>query len=350
MKKSILKLFIITLLFVFLHFLFGNMTYTFASNKKVSIKKVKVTSISNQMYTGKNIKPKINLIYKGTTLKNGKDYTLTYKSNKKVGKATIVIKGNGKYTGSIKKYFYIAPTKAKIKSVQVYNSEATLKWSRVKHADGYIIYMAKGKNKNYKIIKTIKSGSQLSYIKKNLDNKKEYYFKIKAFSKIGTKNIVSTQYSNIKSGGGLLISKKLTATNSPFDRNVNLRIASSKINGIVLKPGQSFTWSKVIGIMTQDQGYRKAIAYVNGENRLFVGGGVCQVSTTLYQCAKNSGMKIIERHEHGKAVSYIESGEDATVTLGLRDFIFKNTTSSTIKIFATAQGSSTICEFYKISN
>lgn len=350
MKKSILKFSIIILLFVFFHLLLGNITYTSASNKKVSLKKVSISSIPNQIYTGKTIKPKLKLTYKGNTLKNNKDYSLSYKSNKKVGKATILIKGKGKYTGSIKKYFYITPSKTKIKSLTVYNGEASIKWNRVKYADGYIIYMSQSKNKNYKKIKTINSSSKLSYTKKGLNKNKEYYFKIKAFSYVGSKKITCPTYSNIRSGGGLLISEKLTASNSTIDRNINLKIASDRINGITLKPGQKFKWSHVIGILTEAQGYRKAIAYVNGDNVLSVGGGVCQVSSTLYQCAKNSGMKIIERHEHGKPVTYIESGEDATVTYGLRDFIFENNTSYTIKIFASTQGSSTICRFYKISD
>ena len=79
-----------------------------------------------------------------------------------------------------------------------------------------------------------------------------------------------------------------------------------------------------------------------------VGGGICQISTNLYQCAKKANMKIIERHTHGKEVTYIKSGEDATVTYGLRNLIFQNIYKYPIKINVTTYENVTICKFYKI--
>lgn len=242
-----------------------------------------------------------------------------------------------------------SPSKVKITSVCVDNCKATIKWKKVNNADGYVIYMSNSKKGKYKKIKTIKSKNITKYTKNNLNEANEYYFKIKAYKNINGKKIYSNSFSNIKSGGGILATKVLTASKSTIDRNINLKIASSKIDGIILKPGQTFKWSKVIGNMTESMGYRKAIAYVNGGNRLSAGGGVCQVSTTLYQCAKQANLKITERHEHGKEVTYIESGEDATVTYGLRDLAFKNNTKYTIKIRAFAEGNSTMCQFFKIS-
>lgn len=104
----------------------------------------------------------------------------------------------------------------------------------------------------------------------------------------------------------------------------------------------------MVGRLAKYKGYKDAIAYVNGNEQMSIGGGVCQVSTAIYQCAKKSGMKIIERHEHGKAVSYIKDGEDATVTYGLRNLIFKNTCKYPIKIVCYSYDSTTVCRFYKI--
>ena len=103
-------------------------------------------------------------------------------------------------------------------------------------------------------------------------------------------------------------------------------------------------------MLTEAQGYRKAIAYSNGNNILSVGGGVCQVSTNLYQVAKMANMKIIERYLHGKDVTYIENGEDATVSFGKYDFVFKNNKSYAIKIKACSYLNTTICELYKIGD
>lgn len=234
--------------------------------------------------------------------------------------------------------------------VSINDGIATLKWEKVKGADGYAIYMSKCKNGRYTKKFIIKDSNCVTYKIKGLKQSTEYFFKIRPFVNIDNKRVYSNKYSNIRSGGGLLISKKLTAVSSTYARNVNLKIASNKINGTILKPGQNFNWWKVLGPLSESKGYQKAIAYVNGNNILSVGGGICQVSTNVYQCAKASGMKIIERHEHGKAVTYIQSGEDATVTYGFRNLIFKNTYPYAIKILAGSQENSTFCQFYKIGD
>ena len=244
MNKKILKICFVVFIFIILEII-GTTNYTFAATKKISINKAKISSIETQQYTGKNIKPKIVVKYKNKELKKNKEFKVSYKNNKKVGKATITIKGIGKYTGTLKKSFYIKPAKPKVTKVCVDNDKAVIKWKKVKYATGYTVYMSNKKNGKYKAIKQIKNAKTLSYTKKGLNNKKEYFFKIKAYYKTKSKKIYST-YSNIRSGGGLLASKVLTATNSPEDRNINLMIASSKINGIILKPNQKFYWSKVV--------------------------------------------------------------------------------------------------------
>ena len=241
------------------------------------------------------------------------------------------------------------PNKTKLIKVTVNNGKASIKWKKIKNVDGYSVYMSTLKNGKYKKIKNIYGSKNITYIKKNLDYNKEYYFKIKTFKLVKDKKIYSKS-SNIRSGGGIIASIVLTSTSDNESRNTNLRIACKKINGIILKPGQKFVWSKVIGRLTETNGYRKAIAYVNGNNRMAYGGGVCQVSTNLYQCVKQSKMKLVERHEHGKAITYIENGEDATVSQGYKDFIFKNNKSYTIKIIANSWNNVTICQFYKIGD
>ncbi len=239
--------------------------------------------------------------------------------------------------------------KTKITKLTVDNGKASIKWKKVKKIDGYSIYMSRSKNGKYKKIKNIYGNKNTKYTKKGLEYGKEYYFKVKTFKLKNNKKIYS-KASNKKSGGGIIASKVLTSTSNLENRNVNLKIASKKINGVILKPGQKFKWSKVVGRLTETSGYRKAIAYFNGDNILSIGGGVCQVSTNLYQCVKQAKMKIIERHEHGKEVTYIQNGEDATVSQGYKDFVFKNNKSYSIKILADAYENITICQFYKIGD
>lgn len=241
------------------------------------------------------------------------------------------------------------PQQTKITKVTVDNGKAIVKWKKVKGVDGYSLYMSNSKNGKYTKIKNIYGNKNIKYTKKGIDESKEYYFKVKTFIIVNNKKIYSTS-SNKRSGGGIVASKILTSTSNLVNRNINLKISSRAINGIIVKPGKKFVWSKVIGELSEAKGYKKAIAYVGESDTMSVGGGVCQVSTNLYQCAKQSKMKIVERHEHGRPVTYIKMGEDATVSQGQKDFIFKNNKSYAIKIVADAYENMTICKFNKIGD
>ena len=241
------------------------------------------------------------------------------------------------------------PNKPELLSVNLNNNVVTLKWQQVQNVDGYKIYMSTSKNGNYTKIKTIQSGKRTYYNRDGFSEDKEYYFKVKAFITNKEERVLS-QASNIKSVGGVIAKINLTSTSNDFDRNINLAVACKKVDQTILNKGQNFRWSKVVGNPTILQGYRKGIAYANGNNVLAVGGGICQVSTALYQCAKQANMKIIERHEHGKDITYIEQGEDATVEYGRFDLAFKNKTGYKIKIRSYSDKNTVICQFYKIGN
>ena len=120
---------------------------------------------------------------------------------------------------------------------------------------------------------------------------------------------------------------------SPENRNDNIRLAFSKINGYVLNPGKKFSFNKVVGNRSTKNGFKTAIEYVYGEHVEGVGGGACQASTTVYQAAIKAGLEINERHAHSDSVSYTEYGKDATVsdTKGHeKDLRFTNTTDHPI--------------------
>ena len=124
---------------------------------------------------------------------------------------------------------------------------------------------------------------------------------------------------------------------SPDNRNDNIRLAFSKINGYKLDPGKTFSFNKVVGSRNTKNGFKTATEYVYGEHVEGVGGGVCQASTTVFQAALLAGMDIKERHAHSDYVSYTGYGKDATVsdTKGHeKDMRFKNTTDYPIYIRA----------------
>ena len=105
-----------------------------------------------------------------------------------------------------------------------------------------------------------------------------------------------------------------TTTTDNKNRNQNIRLAADAIDGVVLKPGEEFSFNLATGNRTSEKGYQPAGAYRNGVLIEEPGGGVCQVSTTLYHAIINSGYKTTERNFHSFAPSYIDKGQDAMVS------------------------------------
>ena len=135
-----------------------------------------------------------------------------------------------------------------------------------------------------------------------------------------------------------------------IDRSHNLKISSDSINGTILFPEEIFSFNEVVGKRSYATGYRDAMVIVGGLFEPGLGGGICQVSSTIYNTALLAGMEIVERHNHALAVAYIPLGQDATVTYGIQDFRFKNNTKSPIYIQSFANnGKLTITIYGDIS-
>lgn len=133
-----------------------------------------------------------------------------------------------------------------------------------------------------------------------------------------------------------------TATyTSDEDRNTNLRLACEAINGIVIYPGQTFSYNEALGERTAQRGYKPGPSYYDGKTVDTIGGGICQVSSCLYYCAMTADLEILTRSNHIYAVSYMPLGMDAAVSWGSLDFRFKNTTNNPIRIDAVSDGGST---------
>ena len=121
------------------------------------------------------------------------------------------------------------------------------------------------------------------------------------------------------------------------DRTTNLVLACQKINGKVLMPGEIFSYNATLGPRTYAAGYRDAKVYESGQVVDGIGGGICQISSTLYNAALMSDMEIVERRNHQFVTSYVGAGRDATVVYGSTDFRFKNTRTYPIRIVASAK-------------
>ena len=125
---------------------------------------------------------------------------------------------------------------------------------------------------------------------------------------------------------------------SNTNRTTNLILASNKINGTVLMPGETFSYNKVVGERTIAAGYKEAAIYVQGRVEDGLGGGICQITTTLYNAALFANLEIIERSNHQFVPSYVGASRDATVVYGSIDFQFKNNRDYPIKITCSVAG------------
>jgi len=108
------------------------------------------------------------------------------------------------------------------------------------------------------------------------------------------------------------------------NRANNIELAAKTINGHIVQPGEIFSFNETVGPTNQKRGYKKGTIFIQGEKHEGFGGGVCQVSTTIFNAAEDAGMTILERHDHSLPVTYAESGEEAATSYGGIDFKFQN--------------------------
>lgn len=134
------------------------------------------------------------------------------------------------------------------------------------------------------------------------------------------------------------------------NRITNIKITCSRISGTVVKSGEEFSFCDVVGQPSSEDGYKEAHAFVDGELVNEIGGGNCQVSTTIYNAAKEvDGVEITERHEHGKEVGYIEMGKDATVAYDYYDLKFENNNDFDLELDAYIKDNKVCVDVYKIA-
>lgn len=133
-------------------------------------------------------------------------------------------------------------------------------------------------------------------------------------------------------------------------RQTNIELTCSKLNGTIVKQGETFSFCDTVGKATPEEGYQKAKVFdSNGEVTMGYGGGNCQVSSTLYNVVlENSNFEVVERHPHAHTVDYVEKDKDASVACGSVDFKFKNNASYDIRIDASTDGNTVTVSIIKI--
>ena len=145
-----------------------------------------------------------------------------------------------------------------------------------------------------------------------------------------------------------LIGEEWTTTSANNNRNNNIRQACENMNGTILNPGDTFSFNEVVGQRTAANGFKEATVILGGQYEQGLGGGICQVSTTLYNAVMMSNLEVVERNAHAWPSDYISDGLDATVDWPNLDFKFKNDTDSQIVVVAywDSSDSTVHCEIY----
>lgn len=172
-------------------------TYANETLAKPSLAKATVsTSKSSYTYTGKALKPKVTVKLNGKTLKSGTDYTVSYKANKKVGKATITIAGKGAYTGKVTKTFKIVPKKTGVSKVTGAKKSVTVKWKKQKaQADGYQIKYSTNKSMKSAKTKFVKGAKKTSVKLTKLKSGKKYYVQMRTYKNVKVNGKTVKYYS-----------------------------------------------------------------------------------------------------------------------------------------------------------
>ena len=160
--------------------------------------------------------------------------------------------------------------------------------------------------------------------------KDEYTIKLKTLSPN-----ITTSMIGMEAFPDLLSTFSTRYVTSNKNRTTNLRLAANKINGTVIIPGETFSFNKIVGKRTIEAGYKDAAIYQDGKVVDGLAGGICQISSTLFNAVVYANLEITERRNHQFVPSYVTAGRDATVVYGAQDFKFKNTRNYPIKIICS---------------
>lgn len=162
------------------------------------------------------------------------------------------------------------------------------------------------------------------------EEKDEYVIPLKILYPNVTTNMIGTEaFPDLLSE----FSTKYSASNK--NRTTNLILAANKINGTVIMPGETFSYNKIVGERTIEAGYKEAPIYVEGRVEDGLGGGICQITTTLYNAVLYANLEVLERSNHQFVPSYANASRDATVVYGAIDFKFTNNRDYPIKIICS---------------
>ena len=202
------------------------------------------------------------------------------------------------------------------------------------------------------LIILIAIGGGLWVIKKMNNNKESENIKTsqtETTTNVAQEKISTTEQTSPTKQELVLAEFSTKIHNKAEERQNNITITCRALNGKEIKPGETFSFCNTVGEATTSKGYKEAEIYVDGEKKQGLGGGNCQVSTTIYNAVLQiPELEVVERHAHSNHVTYIEEGKDAAVAYGSYDLKFKNNSQDTIKIIMENTENDVIARIVKI--
>ena len=226
------------------------------------------------------------------------------------------------------------------------NKTMKVTWKAVNVATGYEIQYSTSSDFSSNTKTVTVTGRKTTSKSISLGTNNTYYARVRAYRTYEDKTYrgewsskVSTSWSNVYA------SYSTTYNSSNSNRSTNLRLACNAINGTILSDGGTFSFNGIVGERTAAKGYKEAIIYEGGQEVGGIGGGICQVATTLFNAALKANFQIVERHQHSLTVHYVPLGYDAAIAWGSKDFRFKNNSGTSVKVQTVASGGTLSVKF-----
>lgn len=174
-----------------------------------------------------------------------------------------------------------------------------------------------------------------------------YYVKVRPFYKLDGKFYYGPYGSVSNPEFRYVFATYSSAYVNNADRTTNLRLAAAAINGTVIMPGETFDFNEVVGPRTAERGYKKATVFTGNKGTAQeLGGGICQIASTLFNTCLYADVDITERHQHSQKVSYVPMGRDAAISGEYKNFRWTNNYDFPIKIYMEVSGGYVTCTFY----
>lgn len=221
--------------------------------KNINQSDIKIFDFNTQIYTGKEIKPSAKIVYGDKILELGIDYKLTYKNNKNVGRASVIIEGIGNYKSQKTKTFAIIPQKiTNLKAAVSGSNSIKLSWSKLSNVTGYRVYRSTD-GKNFTYLKTLKGNNVLTYVDKNLTLEKKYYYQVRGYvdDAILNKRFYG-ELSQVVSTTILRVSQKVTSIEATVSSYNSINLSWNKLSNVTgyriyrSIDGKDFTYLKTL--------------------------------------------------------------------------------------------------------